>query len=68
MSENKELYKCDPNKNTQCSKSGCMYNKNSKHRDCKLTTNKEFSTDGILLSEEQLLSERLQKAPRTTTK
>jgi hypothetical protein len=41
------LYKCDPNKNTECDKNGCKHNPNSEHPYCEHTAHKEFSTDGI---------------------
>ena len=41
-----QVYVCDPEKNTECSKTSC-------HDLCWLTTHKEFSRDGIALTEEQ---------------
>lgn len=38
------LYKCDPNKNTECKKTSCTV-----FKDCELTAKKEFSIDGIPL-------------------
>ena len=35
------LYLCDPEKNTQCSKTGCG--------ECSLTTVKEYSKDGMII-------------------
>lgn len=36
----KALYKCDPEKNTSCPKTACQ-------TDCFLTSNREYSIDGI---------------------
>ena len=41
----RELYKCDPNKNIQCSKTGCKYNPNAEYPECDRTTNKAFASD-----------------------
>lgn len=41
------LYKCDPDKYTECSKTGCQ-------KQCNMTRKKEFSTDGIPLTLEKL--------------
>ena len=49
--QKKILYKCDPNKNTQCKKSGCVHNKNSVYPVCDSTSHMEFSTDGIPLKD-----------------
>ena len=45
--DNKIIYTCDPNKNTQCGKSGCKYNPNSKYPYCEHTAHKEFYADGM---------------------
>jgi len=45
--DRKIWYTCDPNKNTECSKSGCKSNENSVYPVCELTSKKEYSTDGI---------------------
>lgn len=38
-----ELYLCDPEKNTACSKTRCAYNICSQNRVCRATTNPDFS-------------------------
>ena len=40
----RELYKCDPNKNIECSKSGCKQRSFMHHAECELTTNKEYAS------------------------
>jgi hypothetical protein len=39
--DKKTWYKCDPDKNVECNKRGCMMG------DCMLTSKKEYSLDGI---------------------
>lgn len=41
------LYKCDPAKNTECSKTSCQ-------NPCRMTKNKAFSTDGVPLTLEEI--------------
>lgn len=41
------LYKCDPEKNTECTKEGCQWL-------CKMTTCKKYSTDGRELSDDEV--------------
>lgn len=55
----KELYKCDPNKNTSCSKTGCFYT--VVLGECKYTTNPEFSKDGIAYSVNELFAEEMSR-------
>lgn len=51
----KNLYLCDPIKNTSCNKTGCFYTKILGH--CRYTTNPEFSRDGIAYSANDLIAE-----------
>jgi len=47
MSETRtKLYRCDPEKNRECTKEACRWA-------CRMTTVKEYSTDGRELSEEE---------------
>ena len=46
MKEIKTLYYCDPDKNTACGKTICIYNAGAERRTCYATTHKEFSVDG----------------------
>lgn len=39
----KELYICNPEKNTSCRKSGCVHNPNAIHKQCSCTTNPAFA-------------------------
>lgn len=46
MIECELLYLCDPEKNTECSKTGCYHNPNAeceKKDGCKATSNKEYA-------------------------
>jgi len=43
--EKKAWYRCDPQKNTQCTKRGCKYNPNSAFPECDGTSHIEYSTD-----------------------
>lgn len=38
-----KLYKCDPNKNTECTRFGCKYNPTAHHGTCESTRHIEFS-------------------------
>ena len=40
---NGALYECDPGKNTDCTKTGCMF---VGAEDCRYTRNKQFAVDG----------------------
>lgn len=44
--KNPPVYECDPKKNTECRKTGCMYNEVNPGG-CHLTTHKEFERDEI---------------------
>lgn len=46
--DKKQLYKCEPTKNTTCDKTWCFYGQN--RGECKYTTNPEFSQDDIAYS------------------
>lgn len=39
-------YECDPDKNEECSKTGCMYNSSAFYPVCHLTSNKKYGWDG----------------------
>lgn len=41
------LYICDPEKNKECKKTGCVHNKEAKDPYCSKTSRKEYSADGI---------------------
>ena len=51
----KELYKCNPTKNTACSKTACFYTKIL--GECKYTTNPDYSLDGVAYSANDLFAE-----------
>lgn len=40
------LYECDPNKNAECRKTGCVHNPNSVYPTCNMTAKKECSVNG----------------------
>lgn len=61
--DKKEIYKCNPMKNTSCSKTGCFYNKII--GECMYTTNPEYSRDGVAYSVRELFEEeQARKAKR----
>ena len=39
------LYYCNPERNIECDKRGCIYNTNSYYPVCKLTSREEFALD-----------------------
>lgn len=39
----KKLYLCDPDKNKQCKKTSCAYNKEAKYHFCKLTSDRRYA-------------------------
>lgn len=41
--ERKELFICDPEKNSACSKRGCVHNPNAEFHQCSCTTNPAFA-------------------------
>lgn len=47
--KDKPLYKCDPLKNKECSKTCCKFNPDAIERVCETTTKKEYSMDGIII-------------------
>lgn len=49
----KTWYKCDPEKNKECSKRTCVHNKNAEIKRCDRTSHKEFSVDGIPVIDEK---------------
>lgn len=42
---NDDIYMCDPEKNTECTKTGCYINDGP----CHFTCNKEFEKEGVIL-------------------
>lgn len=40
------LYECDPNKNTECTREMCMFNKLAIQPVCRLTTKEQFAKEG----------------------
>lgn len=46
MKDEKELYLFDPEKNKQCKKISCMFNKDSKYKVCNITSHKEYAKVG----------------------
>lgn len=40
------VYECDPDKNTECNKTGCMYEKSSVYPVCHQTMHEEYAWDG----------------------
>ena len=47
--QGKLWYRCDPEKNIECKKSGCKSNKGSSYPICEYTSKKEYSSDGIAM-------------------
>ncbi|MBQ7071260.1 MAG: hypothetical protein IJM87_08285 [Ruminococcus sp.] len=39
----KKLYLCDPDKNRQCKKTSCLYNKDSPYPTCLLTSDRRYA-------------------------
>jgi hypothetical protein len=52
--EQKVLYKCDPIKNKDCPMTRCFYTRCG--GDCKLTTNPEYSIDGVAYTIDELIA------------
>lgn len=48
------LYKCDPLKNINCPRTHCFHTRCG--GDCKLTTNPEYSIDGIAYTIDELIT------------
>jgi hypothetical protein len=45
MKAKRSVYECDPEKNTECKKTGCLYNPDSVYPVCHLTSKKEYAKD-----------------------
>lgn len=41
--KDKTMYLCDPEKNTKCTKTHCIYNPDAKWRRCDMTSDKEYA-------------------------
>lgn len=59
IDEKRHLYKCDPDLNRKCTKTGCIYNPNAIHWTCDATTNIDYALrdsngEPIELTEEML--------------
>ena len=54
--EDKLWYKCDPNKNTGCKKTGCKHNPDSVYPVCQFTSNRDYSIDGKPLTRSEIIA------------